>query len=669
VVWSDGTPIPMTVTVSTTTNPPAMTQTTEGGAFALRNAPAGKLALIVEGLPPVVVQSEPAEVTAPASGVVLKLPRYGRIEGRVVDGETEKGVREFTITLQQTGGRGRVPPPKPFRSDDGKFLIDDVAPGGWDLRVQAPGFSRGTASVMVEEAKTASALVALDRGGTVTGRVTAEGRPLSDVQVMVPFDPGTRYGGTPVIVSDSNGEFTLDGLASGSIRIEARRTGYAPASVTVNVSPGKEAHAEIEMTRGLELRGRVLDPSGRPIPQADLMTRGAPGSMGFGMASTDAEGMFKLSGLADRNYTIVARKDGFAETTMDVNPSATNDITITLGRGGTVTGRILGVAPNDLPFVDVRSMHSPSTVHPDATGAYSLSGIPDGDAPIIASLSRPRPRSVQAVAKVVNGISSPVDLDFSSGIAVRGRVTQQGKIVQGHVAFVPVARQPVLMLPPGGEIARDGTYELRVPEAGDYEVSVGRYGTAMPVKAGHVNVTGEMVFDIELRGATVSGTVLDSVTRQPIPNASVMITQFGAAQRANGAGRFSLELVADGKYQLRAQAEGYAPAVQQLEVANGVAPAVEVLLSRGIEAAFRILDATTGQSIDTYGVSIMDVVTRSSIYSGAPPADATGLRRITLQPGTYTLIAFAQGYTPPRPVTLTVPGPPVDLRLERQKQP
>jgi hypothetical protein len=109
--------------------------------------------------------------------------------------------------------------------------------------------------------------------------------------------------------------------------------------------------------------------------------------------------------------------------------------------------------------------------------------------------------------------------------------------------------------------------------------------------------------------------------------------------------------------------------VQQLEVANGVAPAVEVLLSRGIEAAFRILDATTGQSIDTYGVSIMDVVTRSSIYSGAPPADATGLRRITLQPGTYTLIAFAQGYTPPRPVTLTVPGPPVDLRLERQKQP
>ncbi len=666
VVWSDGTPIPMTVTVTTTTNPPASTQTTEGGAFALRNVPAGKLSLLVEGTPPTLVQSDPVEVTAPASGVVLKLPRYGRVDGRVVDRETEKGVREFTIVMQQTGGRGRMLPPKPFRSDDGKFVVEDLAPGGWDLRVQAPGFSRGTASVVVEEAKTASASVSLDRGGTVAGRVIAEGRPLSDVQVTVPFDSGARFGGSPV-TTDSNGEFTLDGLASGSIRIEARRSGYAPATVTVNVSPGKETRTEIELTRGRELRGHVVDPTGRPVPQADLMSRGAPGGVvGFGMATTDAEGAFKLSGLGDRNYTIVARKDGFAESTMDVNPATTNDITITLSRGGTVTGRVLGVPPNDLPFVDVRSMRSASIVHPDATGAYSLNGVPDGDVPIIASLTRPRPRSVQATAKVINGMAPGVDLDFNSGIAVRGRVTRQGQIVQGQVTFLPAVRQPNQIVAMT-EIARDGTYEIRVQAAGEYDVSVARYGIGMPVKTGRVNVTGEMAYDIDLRGATVSGAVLDAANRQPIPNASVTIMQVTTEQRTNGAGRFTFELVADGKYEVRAQAEGYSPAVQPLEVASGAASTVELMLSRGLEAAFRIVDAATGQPIDTTGISILDAAAKTPIYFGAPPADATGMRRVTLQPGTYALTVFAQGYVPPpRPVTLTVPGPPLDVRLERQ---
>ncbi|HJQ36192.1 MAG TPA: carboxypeptidase regulatory-like domain-containing protein [Thermoanaerobaculia bacterium] len=669
VVWSDGTPIPMTVTVSTTTNPPANTQTTEGGMFTLRNVAAGKLTLVVEGVPPTLVQGNPVEVTAPASGVVLKVPRFGRVEGRVVDRETEKGVHEFTISLQQTGGRGRMLPPRPFRSDDGRFVLEDLAPGNWDLRVQAPGFSRSSASVTVEEAKTASASVSLDRGGTVVGRVIAEGRPLSDVSVMVSSDPGMRFGASPT-TTDSNGEFTLEGVAGGSIRIDARRSGYAPASVTVNVAPGKETRTEIELTRGRELRGRVIDSSGRPVPQADLMTRGIPGGgPGFGMASTDAEGMFKLSGLTDRNYTLVARKDGFAETTMDVNPATTNDITITLGRGGTVTGRVLGVGPNDLPFVDIRGMRSASIVHPDATGAYSLTGVPDGDVMIFASLMRPRPRSVQASTKVINGMSPPVDLDFNAGIAVRGRVTQQGQLVQGQINFMPVVRQPG---PTFGmsEIARDGTYELRLSAQGEYDVTVSRFGTGAQVKAGRVNVTGDMVHDIELRGATVSGVVLDATTRQPIPNAVVAITQLGGEQRTNGAGRFSFDLVADGKYQLRAQAEGYAPALQPLEVSGSGAPAVELMLSRGIEAAFRIVDAATGQPLETGGVSIMDAVSKAPIAFSVQPSDVTGLRRVTLLPGMYLLFAFAQGYAPMRqPVTLTVPGPPVDVRLERQQQP
>ena len=82
---------------------------------------------------------------------------------------------------------------------------------------------------------------------------------------------------------------------------------------------------------------------------------------------------------------------------------------------------------------------------------------------------------------------------------------------------------------------------------------------------------------------------------------------------------------------------------------------------------FRIVDAATGQPIEAFA-TILDAATHSSIYFGNSQQDATGFRRVTLQPGTYLLTAYAQGYAPlPKPLTLMVPGPPLDVRLERQK--
>jgi hypothetical protein len=524
---------------------------------------------------------------------------------------------------------------------------------------------------MVEESKTANASIALDRGGTIVGRVTAEGRPLAEAQVMVILMT-PMIGGFSPATTDANGEFTIEGLASGSHRIEARRNGYVPKQASVSVSPGKETRADIELARGRELRGRVVDASGRPVAQADITTRGAPGVLGFGgMATTDGDGAFKLTGLADRNYTLTARKEGFAESTADVNPETTSEVTITLSRGGTITGRILGVAPADLPFVEIRSIRSASRTQPDAGGAYTLGGVPDGDVIIMASLPRPRPRSVQANAKVVNGMSSPVDLDFSAGIAVRGRVTQQGKLIQGTITFMPVRPAPGAPFTSlTAEIARDGTYEVRVPAAGEYDVSVAPFAIHHPVKTDRVNVTGEMVHDVELRGTTLSGLVLDAATRQPVEGAQVMIVNGPGELRTNGAGRFTSDLIGDGKYELRVQAEGYAPEVRPLEIANGVAPEIEVTLSRGVTAMYRILDAATGQPIENAGILVRGPGSGSPVYWGATEMDATGMRRITLQPGTYQMTVFSNGYAPlTKPVTLTVPGPPLDVRLDRLKQP
>jgi hypothetical protein len=339
-------------------------------------------------------------------------------------------------------------------------------------------------------------------------------------------------------------------------------------------------------------------------------------------------------------------------------------VTITLSRGGTITGRILGLAPADFPFVNVRAARSVTSVQPDAGGNFTLTGVPDGEVLIFASVSRPRMRSVQERVTVTNGMAPPVDLDFSRGLSVRGRVTQQGQLVEGNISFLPLPRGPALITT--SEIARDGMYEIRVAGPGEYEVMVHRF-MGGSINAGRVTVAGDMVHDIELRGAKVTGVVVDAATREPIVNAAVMLLP-GNQVFTNGVGRFTFDLVGDGKYSVRAQAEGYAPAVSAFEVTNGSAPGeIELALSRGLAAQFRIVDAATGQPADITGVAVSDP-SKAPMYYGNPETDATGMRRVLLQPGTYELRVFAQGYAL-KSVMLTVPGPPLDVRLERAAKP
>ena len=661
VVWADGSPANIRAMVIVNSIPPTNVPVIDG-AFTVRNVPPGKVTLTVDAGPPTFARSEPVEVTAPASGVKLRLQRGGRVEGRVVDGETNQPMRDFIVTVQQTGMRGRSIPSKAFQPEDGKFAVEDLAPGTYNLAVHATGYTRSSMTpITIEEGKTATAQIALERGGTVSGRVTAEGRVLADAQVAVAFSRETRSGFAPRR-TDANGEYTIDGLPAGTHRLEVQRQGFVVKSVPVTVVTGKETRADVDLERGRELRGRVIDVAGRAMAMAEVSARTAGGMMPSAILTTDADGSFRLSGLDDATYTISAQKEGYVETRVEANPATTGNVTLTLTRGGTITGRILGVPAAELQYVQVRAYGVRNSTTPDPSGAFTLTGVPDGDLTVAASMYRPRRRDVTGPrVRVVNGVAPPVELDFNAGIAVRGRVTQRGQTVEGYIMFMPA--QPSREVQPGSaEITRDGTYEARLAAPGEYQVMVSRHGFSGNLNAGRVNVSGDMTHDVDLRGAPVSGVVVDAVSRAPIAGASVMLLP-GSEVRTNAAGRFTFDLVTDGEYKVRAQADEYAPDMRALTVQNGFAPEVELLLSRGATAMFRVIDASTGELVEISGVAVTDAA-KAGVYYGAPPADANGIRRLTLQPGTYEMRVFGREY-PPAVVTLTVPAPPLDVKLAR----
>jgi hypothetical protein len=72
------------------------------------------------------------------------------------------------------------------------------------------------------------------------------------------------------------------------------------------------------------------------------------------------------------------------------------------------------------------------------------------------------------------------------------------------------------------------------------------------------------------QGTTLSGTLVDSVTLRPIPNAVVVIDELGRQSRSDGQARFAFEGVPPGEYHLSVRADGYSS--RRTEVVVGTTP-------------------------------------------------------------------------------------------------
>ena len=120
-------------------------------------------------------------------------------------------------------------------------------------------FRRGAAALAFSFLVFPSLLTAQSTG-TVRGRVTdaANGRPLGDAQVSV---EGSRVGG----VTNSNGDYTLTGVAAGQRSVVIRRLGYERAIVPVTVGAGATATADASLkVSAVNLSDVVVTGTGTP---------------------------------------------------------------------------------------------------------------------------------------------------------------------------------------------------------------------------------------------------------------------------------------------------------------------------------------------------------------------------------------------------------------------
>ena len=244
---SAGTPLPgASVTAQARASRDAtVVRTAADGTFKLDGLEPGSWRLVAER-----AGSAPATRIARAgdTGVRLRLASGGRIEGRVRDRRSALPVAPFTVIVQSITARtvSVVDP-------EGRYALDDLAPGTAVLSVVAPGYAPSAEVRVPVPAPGAAPAVAdfeLAPGGRLSGVVRSRGSraPIAGATVEVEGMPTSA--GIPVrveAVSGPDGRFELAGISEQAMSLFASAPGHHARVLSVPGVPSGELGGPVEL--------------------------------------------------------------------------------------------------------------------------------------------------------------------------------------------------------------------------------------------------------------------------------------------------------------------------------------------------------------------------------------------------------------------------------------
>ena len=652
VAHADGTQVIGAVVEAPTGVMPRIATSAADGTFTIAGIASGSVVLTARTLDGN-LSSSPLTVNAPARGVTITMPQGARIEGRILDRATQQPVTDFTVSLPPRNQRPfeiRRPgtgSEQATHADDGHYAIENVPPGSVELLVRATGYVAGSRSdINVEDGKTVSNIdVQLDRGATISGRVTSGGAAVAGVQVRQSVQ---RTQSSANATTDGEGLYSIDGVAEGDRTIEFQKAGFIVLHKPITVTAGKDVRLDVELDHGRELRGRVVDRSGRGMTGV-IVAASTPSQQGPGntMTPTDGDGSFVMQGLSDGKYKVTARKEGFVSAEAnDIDVPQNQALTMTMETGATITGRVTGLPPEQLTQVIVTASGGTSRnqAYVDASGNFSLTGLPDGRVRVdgILMAGSNRRTAPPKMITIENGVAPLVEINFDEGITVSGHVTKAGAaVLGGNIAFVPAVPSADRQVANSMISPSDGTYAVAGLAPGNYSVRVIGQGLSYQTR---YTVAESGTFDVDIRGATLRGRVVDAASGVGLSGARVNVNSrgsgFGSAM-TDSDGRFAIDALADATFDLTANREQYAAAKQQVVVSSGTVPDVEVRMEPAGAVTIHLLDATTGAPLDG-SVTITDV--SSKAFMGEAQRVDTGTFKAWLKAGSYQAGGFAPGY-------------------------
>lgn len=633
LVRKDGTAVGGEI-ISSSDLPGNPTTSAEDGSFELGFPTAGEH-VVEAGL---VNMSQ--KVRAPADGVRLIFDEGLTISGRVIDEATGEPVKGRIELTSEASGLSIIP----SAPVAGPFTFKGFEPGTVIITVSADGYS--PAKVKVEAEQERPVVIALQRAVTLRGRVhDADGKPVDYAEIK--GEEGQ------VGQADDDGRFEVQGFATDRpATVTITRPGYLNQSITIAPEDLRKV-ADILLSAGFTMRGRVLAPDGKPASVRVVASSTAHGAS-TERGACDENGQFEITALAPARYDFVVDQEiDLSGAVRDVDVEHVREITIQLHRAprGVVTGRVVGIpAAFTQRTIAVEGVEAGKPMSPD--GTFRIDGVPAGPKRVLATIGNlsGRTRRVSKTIEVPAGGEASVELAFETQRVLTGRVTHGGRPMSGaRVTFEGSSSQ-------SENTDSDGRYEARL-EPGRYSIAVtDRDYEPMPFR-GEVDVEQTSRYDIAIDTTEIRVHVLDDETGRPLRNVSVTFgvgaADAGIIQATTGAdGVAALQIGLGMKGLVWVYEDGYAVAVANADDAD-----VTVKLVRAVDLKVRVVDARDGRTLEAC-VTAYDAGGRVLAASMRPDTDGT--TTLNLREGSHRIVASAEGYGS---TTVRAAAPSDELRI------
>ncbi|MFO0981166.1 MAG: carboxypeptidase regulatory-like domain-containing protein [Planctomycetota bacterium] len=543
---------------------------------------------------------------------------------------------------------------------DGRFVVSGLAPG---THVVTATSSKLAGATVEAEPGRSDVLLELKAGGGVKGVVVntagavvsryhlailgerdAEARPPGlnmsfDTPRDLAFDPDGARRSVSEDVDDPRGEFQIDDLRPGKVRVEIRADGYAPATsplvevrsgeisrgVTVFLSPEAIIEGIVRDKRSGEPLAnasvRAAPTGGERTPQRPRAEFGPPRrgrDAGARSDRTDEAGRFRISGLAQGIAEVSATRDSYVRSeTVKVDVATgkvQGGVLLELERGGNVAGIVY--APSGTPKkgavilasktvqITEAMEHEPAIT--DSQGQFELKNLPPGPLNLLL-VQGDVELNVTSVLSML-GKRQVIPVQIAAGETTQVEIHEQGALEQGCRVFGvvrsgehPLPSALVAAMPEqlaslertGMRTAttdENGNYELAALPAGRYRFSMlgsdGKESGAMPVD---VPAEREARRDLSVPRGAIAGVVSDATTGKPIEGAALQLQADGVANET-----LYLQLA------LEARANrGFSDASGRFEI-RGVAPGTYQLRAGGL--------ASRGDAREYSVATVRDVV-------------------------------------------------------------
>lgn len=503
--------------------------------------------------------------------------------------------------------------------------------------------------------------VVLSRGIALAGRVVDRNQdPIRGVTVAAVEIVGTRTFSHPYGVkwdeeptTDTEGAFALH-LRPGTYDLYFHALGYAPKKLQALDLQKPVEPLDVVLDPAVSITGRVITSDGEPVANLNVE---APIDGPAALATTDQSGSFALHGLPSGSVQVsVDSGDGTVSEYRDIEAPAEN-VTIELMPTVRIAGRV--VTKDGSPVTDFAT-----EVAMRSNGNYYYGGgerrdqFHDAEGRFVIEKVAVRPSELIVTAPGYARGKIAIELEKGKNLediavqleragAVVGRVTGPGgTAIEGARISVQSEDRGVFVSSDGLGSTTDanGEYRIEAVPLGETTLNFQKKGF-QPLRKGVAVESGEVRADVRLEtGKVLSGRVVTEVGA-PVAEAEVRAWSMaagsvGANTRTDSSGRFTLDGLGSGVYEVRALRRGFMETTLP-DVDIDRAGELTLTLRTGATISGRILGLDLSRE-----ASPLRVAAAGAGIQSTGSVDQTGAYRIEGAPvGKIGIRAFTTGST------------------------